>query len=326
MTIRIRFGAADLARTQVAQEPDPLWEMLLSLQALQCKDGPHVFDKWRELTLRRLSAGSSSLFALAPPRGYAPDFLTPAAAAGGLEEGLKAVRVTSAERLGTDLERLARGRRLPSRVATLDTSGLDRLTELLRTYFTEALAPYWTQIRSHLDAERTVRAHRVLSGGVEHLLGSLHPKLRWDAPVLEVRGVPVERDVELAGRGLRIIPSFFCWRAPVMLRDPALPPVLVYPVEHADGWTGGGDSRDGGAEQPGAPCAALLGRTRAAALEIVARGCTTTELARRLNISPATASHHTAILRDAGLIASHRSGGKVHHMVRSLGAALLRGD
>lgn len=326
MSIRIHFGPQDVTRTQVAAEPDPLWEILLSLQVLQSRDGPKVFDRWRELTLHRLSSASRALFALAPPRGYAPDFLTPAESAAGLEEGLEAVRRTPPDRLRTDLERLARGRRIPSWAARLDDSGLDGLSAMLRTYYTEALAPYWTQVCGHLDAERTVRAHRVLTGGVERLLGSLHPKLHWEAPVLEVRGVPVTREVDLAGRGLRIIPSFFCWRAPVMLRDPALPPVLVYPVEHAEGWTGAGHRSRAVQGASGTACAALLGRTRAAALQIVAWGCTTTELARRLNVSPATATHHTSVLREAGLIASHRSGGKVHHTVRSLGEALLRGD
>ncbi|MGG7569142.1 helix-turn-helix domain-containing protein [Streptomyces sirii] len=43
-------------------------------------------------------------------------------------------------------------------------------------------------------------------------------------------------------------------------------------------------------------------------------------------VSPAMATHHTAILREAGLIASNRTGGSVHHTLRSLGEALLRGD
>lgn len=34
----------------------------------------------------------------------------------------------------------------------------------------------------------------------------------------------------------------------------------------------------------------------------------------------------TAIPGDTAIIASHHSGGTTHHLVRSLGAALLRGD
>lgn len=58
----------------------------------------------------------------------------------------------------------------------------------------------------------------------------------------------------------------------------------------------------------------------------MALGCATSELARRLDVAPATATHHTAILREAGLITSHRTGGHVHHQLGALGAALLRGE
>jgi hypothetical protein len=33
------------------------------------------------------------------------------------------------------------------------------------------------------------------------------------------------------------VPSFFCWRYPIMLCDPDLPPVLVYPVRHDRSWS-----------------------------------------------------------------------------------------
>jgi DNA-binding transcriptional ArsR family regulator len=72
--------------------------------------------------------------------------------------------------------------------------------------------------------------------------------------------------------------------------------------------------------------AALLGSTRAVALEALGQGCTTTELARRLDISAATASHHATILRDAGLISTRRHGNGVLHTVTPLGSALLNGD
>ncbi|MFI7099629.1 ArsR/SmtB family transcription factor [Streptomyces sp. NPDC050161] len=319
----MHFGTEDLARTQVAEGPDPLWEVLLSLHLLQSHDGPLVFDRWRQRTLPRLGRQERSLATLAPPRGYSPDFLTPARSAAGLEPGLDAVRGTTASRLRTDIGQFARTRRVPPWARDLRADGLRRLAGAMRTYHATALAPYWSQIRSDAEVDRQVRLRHALGGGVEQLFTTLHPALRWNPPVLELRGVRGVRDIHLDGRGLRLIPSFFCWRAPIMLRDPALPPVLVYPIEHTLGWA----DTDGPPKAPAdrQPCAALLGRTRAAALEVIAAGCTSTELARCLNVSPATATHHTAILREAGLITSHRSGGVVHHTLRSLGAALLGG-
>jgi hypothetical protein len=41
-------------------------------------------------------------------------------------------------------------------------------------------------------------------------------------------------------------------------------------------------------------------------------------------VSAANASHHTTVLRDSGLIASHRHANTVLHTLTPLGAALLR--
>jgi DNA-binding transcriptional ArsR family regulator len=53
--------------------------------------------------------------------------------------------------------------------------------------------------------------------------------------------------------------------------------------------------------------------------------CTTSDLARRLGIAPATASHHVGVLRDAKLVASSRTGNAVNHRLTDLGTALLNG-
>ncbi|MGW1373240.1 ArsR/SmtB family transcription factor [Streptomyces sp. NPDC002446] len=242
-----------------------------------------------------------------------------------MEEGLQDLAATPRTRLRTDLARLARARQVPLWVRELDSRDLPCIANAVRAYHTVAIRPYETQLRCHIEADRSKRSRALQCGGVQRLLSTLHPTLRWRSPVLEVHLASVDRDVHLGGRGLRLIPSFFCWRSPIMLRDPELPPVLVYPVERTPGWertTGDHRLRT----DAKSPCAALLGNTRAAALEVVAAGCTTSELARRLNVSPATATHHTAILREAGLISSCRTGGSVHHTLRSLGEALLRGD
>lgn len=67
----------------------------------------------------------------------------------------------------------------------------------------------------------------------------------------------------------------------------------------------------------------LLGRARAAVLQATAAGVTTTEAARRAGVTPATATHHTTALRDAGLITSHRHGNTVVHTLTLMGATML---
>jgi DNA-binding MarR family transcriptional regulator len=74
--------------------------------------------------------------------------------------------------------------------------------------------------------------------------------------------------------------------------------------------------------------ASLIGRTRARVLAVIGGGggLTTTEIARRLRISPASASEHAYALRAAGLIRSERDGPCVEHRVTRLGRALLGGS
>ncbi|WP_241845701.1 ArsR/SmtB family transcription factor [Streptomyces sp. CB02261] len=52
-------------------------------------------------------------------------------------------------------------------------------------------------------------------------------------------------------------------------------------------------------------------------------GRTTSELAGRVGLSPATVSHHVTVLREAGLLTSRRIGGVVLHTVTRLGTDLL---
>ncbi len=152
-------------------------------------------------------------------------------------------------------------------------------------------------------------------GGCERLLAELHPTARWRYPVLEL-GYPVEHELHLDGRGLQLVPSFFCWGLPTTFFDGDLDPVLVYPIQHDAGWSLGGDARR--------PLASLLGRTRAKVLAAIGDGpCTTSEVARRTDTTLSTASQQASALRAAGLVASRQNGQSVLHSITSLGLALL---
>ncbi|GAA2605350.1 helix-turn-helix domain-containing protein [Streptomyces axinellae] len=61
-------------------------------------------------------------------------------------------------------------------------------------------------------------------------------------------------------------------------------------------------------------------------LEVIADGVTTGQLARRVGLSPASASEHTTVLRKAGLVATRRSGRTAHHSLTALGSELLFGS
>ncbi|WP_406098273.1 winged helix-turn-helix domain-containing protein [Kitasatospora purpeofusca] len=67
----------------------------------------------------------------------------------------------------------------------------------------------------------------------------------------------------------------------------------------------------------------MLGTTRARTLRAAADPAGTAELARRTGTPPATASHHTTVLRSAGLLTTERTGPGVGHTLTPLGKALL---
>ncbi|MET7570049.1 winged helix-turn-helix domain-containing protein [Streptomyces sp. NPDC005492] len=323
MSVRIHFTDDDLAHIRLAQTPDPLWEALLSMHVLQTNAASAVFGPWRRAVRPELPAPVRELLRLAPPNGYSPDFLTPAGGAGGLEAGIGALLSTPRQRLRRDLLELAHtGRRLPSWAASLadgDREAVGQLATALRSYIRIALAPWWDAIRTRLDAERSLHDRFLTESHLDGLLGRLHPGLSWQPPVLEVRGVGgVDRDVRLDGRGLLVLPSYFCWRHPTLLKDPGLPVVVVYPMAH--------DSVVG-QPRPRASLGALLGQTRTEVLESLAEhhGMTTTELAHGVGIAPATASHHAGVLREAGLLSTSRAGQAVLHTLTPLGLALLDG-
>ncbi|MEU8518228.1 winged helix-turn-helix domain-containing protein [Streptomyces sp. NBC_01216] len=321
--LRIHFTGNDLAGVRMAARPDVLWETILSFHRLRDRRGNVVYGEWRSETRTRLNGETRLLAALVPSRGYFPDFLTPAEGLGGLDEGLAAVRATSPERLRAELALLGAarpgGRTVPHSLRLLAEGGAEsfsRLIGALRSYHRAAVEPYLPHIRARVEADRAMRGRALLDGGTEELLASLPRMLRWRAPVLE-SDYPVDRDLYLDGRGLLLQPSYFCRGTPVVLRDPALPPVLVYPITHCEAPT----VREPG----GSSLAKLVGTTRSAVLHAIGDGGTTSELARRAGVSLASASQHAGVLREAGLVATLRHGNAVLHTLTPLGAALLGG-
>jgi DNA-binding transcriptional ArsR family regulator len=135
---------------------------------------------------------------------------------------------------------------------------------------------------------------------------------------------PDRGDLQLRGSGIVLVPSLFVGPIPVLLldlADPSAAPTLIFPAAQDPDicrqlWNG--------IQPRDSALAALVGRTRAAALRKIVGGCTTSELARGLGISASSASEHAAVLRDAGLVSTSRHGGAALHTLTSLGKELLR--
>jgi DNA-binding transcriptional ArsR family regulator len=190
-----------------------------------------------------------------------------------------------------------------------------------------AVIPHWERISAHLESVRDTRGRIAIANGVERMLSTLHPRIVWNPPVLEIPD-DREHDLHLGGRGLVLTPSLFLLNRPCVVvdaeRETGLPalvfatPVNVAVATHLldDGPTP--------TKQKGQALGALIGHTRAAALRVLAESCTTGELSERLGISLAGASKHATVLRRAGLITTERNRNTALHSLTSLGVALLQ--
>lgn len=325
--LHIHFTDADLAHTRIARDPDPLWEIAFSLHRHQTRQGRWAYAEWRRNVRGHIQSKglvptvSSVLLPLFPRTSYFPDFLTPAQASQGLEAGLEAIMATPGRRVRREIALLDRVTAAPPwtrRLAERDTR--EGLVRALRDYHRAAIAPFTEQIRTHLEADRARRIRDLMHAGTPGLLEGFAPIMRWRPPVLDVVYVPGEHDLYLAGRGLLLLPSFFCWDTPVAIADPSLPPVLAYPLKHR--------IQPDTVTDPGRtpPLAVLLGAGRATVLRAAAQGATTGELARAAGISASAASRHANALRDGGLITTCRHGSSVLHTLTPLGASLLRAN
>lgn len=326
MVWRIHFSETDLARVQVSPTLGPLAETVLALALLRCSRQPRtMLSEWRGQV--RVTPRMRPLTALIPPDCNGVDLPTLVGETATIEQGVQALLDVPREHLLVEMEWIDRRHRLPPLAwAMAEAGGRPELAEATQVAYQELLQPFWPRIRASLHAEQAARRRTLAREGPGALLASLQgPLIRWRPPVLEILR-PGQVEMELGGRGIALVPSVFVGRAPSLHENPNDDdemPRLILPAEGAGRERLWAVSR-GLAGSRGSALAALVGRNRAAVLASVADGCTTTELARRANISLAAASQHASVLRGAGLIASLRQGGAVLHVLTPLGAELLQ--
>jgi DNA-binding transcriptional ArsR family regulator len=304
----MRFTAEDLLQVRFADRPAPLLELAMAIATYQRDDA--VFASWTRRT--RLPREAHALLELVPPTAAGPLFLDPFSE--GLEDGLDTVLSTPPGYARAELARTSRPTPLTKGLAGRDRDAWRTLEDALRGAHDAVIARDRHRIRASFDADLAWRRMHLAERGVGAALAGVYPGSRWTGTTLEV-DVPEDSEHSPAGRGLTLLPSAFWTGRPMigshsdgsmLLLYPALTPLpLVDP-------------------SPGDALAALLGRTRAAILELLVEHRTTSELALRLGISAPSASAHTKTLRGAGLVVTRRTGKAVRHVVTPLGMRLLR--
>ncbi|MFL5845798.1 MAG: DUF5937 family protein [Solirubrobacteraceae bacterium] len=188
------------------------------------------------------------------------------------------------------------------------------LVDTLAAFWDRAVAPDWPRIRAFLQADIQHRARLLVEQGPAHLFDTLHPMCRWHGDHLTVEMI-YEGEVALDGRGLLLVPSAFLWTRPFVIINEPWQPTLVYPAR------GLGTLWDDG--PTGDALAPLMGGTRARILTACNAPASTSDLARRLELTPGAVSQHLKVLREAGLVSAQRAGREVLYARSTTGDALL---
>jgi DNA-binding transcriptional ArsR family regulator len=314
--LRLRFGVDDLARTRFAF-PALFCELAGSVQALQ-QPASRLRRSWPG-TRPRVPYPAAPLLELVPNQGSLPGFLIPEMGGGGFDATLDAVQSTPLPQIRAEV---AQAHPLPARagwwvreLAVGHRDSLGDLGQAIRSYHRHVLAPMVPALHDAAAAEQRRRAWQLASRGIEDVLSTLHPLIRWRDGILEV-AFPVRADVDLGGRGLCLCPSA-AWTRPGFAFHWEQQPGLVYPIPPPD-WHLHPSHSDHEAR-----LAVVLGATRARILCALTGEHTTTSLAAALGLTASSASMHAAALRGAGLVETRRDGRAVRHTVTELGKQLV---
>ncbi|QLH24224.1 helix-turn-helix transcriptional regulator [Streptomyces sp. Rer75] len=331
MALRIHFTAEDLARTRLASGPRPLVELDIGIRLLQERSHPVHFDAWRDRAARQLRPRFRPLFELIPPTGAGVEFLS-LVGEGSTADLVEQLRSTPIERVRKDLQEWARqgaARLSPDTYrASQEPLFVQQLAALVEEAHERFIAPYWPQIDRLAHADRALRLRHLSEQGVERLLRELNPRrIIWKPPVLHVTMASGRSgDVYLDGRGLLLIPTLFGSHYPALCDRAEPQPWITFPIRSDHRLSAEPASVTAAAlAEPSQSLTALLGRTRATVMSVIADhpGGTTTQLAEYARISLASASEHATILRNAGLTALLRDGKNARHTATPAGLALL---
>jgi hypothetical protein len=319
----LRFSAADLLRCRFAISP--AFETLSAIRLTLPAEAAGQHRRWLDGVADRVAGLDLRPIALLQPRrGYTPDFLAPppTGALATFDDELARIAATPPARVTAEIARSLRDTpgaadsEIGRRLQTDPAEALTTLTGLIRAAWHELVEPVWPRVRAVLDADVSFQTRRLAEGGLDRLFAELHPALRWhDNTLVRAYGDDDHRD--LAGAGLVLMPSVFKWDQVVVVLDEPWQPTVIYPARGSGGlWH----------QWPGTPDAALgrlIGRTRAALLVGLTEPATTTTLAHRHALAPATVSEHLSVLRDAGFVVGERHRHEIRYRRSALGAAAV---
>ncbi|MFF2191429.1 ArsR/SmtB family transcription factor [Streptomyces sp. NPDC058157] len=300
------------------------------LLRLVCFSPGTLAPPWRARATDALTRHRLGLLAVVGgggPLGCAPDFLRPEPAAflTDIDTALHQIATTPQEQVRHELAGAVNGhswdpasghsapRRLLQALDRGEEHFAHRLADEMGRFWQSALKPSWPAIRARLEADVTTRASEIAQYGLAEALNRLAPNLEWrDGELLVHPGPDSAHQLTLDAEGVILTPSvfvdcaLFCAGEPSGTPEPRTP-LIVYPAAQVDCL-------------PPAQDHPLIGEMWRKLLAELSQPRSTTEIAQRLYLSPATVSYHLQILHRAGLVTRARRSRQVFY--QRLGAAM----
>jgi len=321
----VELAAADWTRFRFAHSP--LAETLQAIRRLHHPAAPGWHTPWlARFDPAAVLAELPLLAALYPPSGpvWVPDFLTPPPRHDGLisvEAELGRVSEYPIRLVERDIERSLASQPNQRRQAVLapvladPRRGRAELVRQLRHAWQLLIEPFWPAISRVIEGDIGYRTRLASRRGLGPMLGQLHTDLVVSADRI-VLGIGFQEAVSPAGEGLLLVPSVFSGPGLILIYEAPWPLTLVYPARGVGNlWAA--------PERPPQALAELLGASRARLLLDLAEGRSTTAIALRHGLSPATTSAHLKRLTAAGLLRRERAGREVRYQRTSLADSLV---
>lgn len=318
--IRFRFGRDDLLRTRFAISP--LIEIAAATYVLRLPGRFPEHRRFVESAVPRLDRLQLDLLYAVNPLGRRawPNFNAPAPVSPHplIAEELARIASTAPSVVVEDVRR-AYPEGVPASMSAFVEDPEPALADLVtqvRRFWDAVLAPWWPRMTAFLESEIAARARRLVAAGGVTAFDDLHRTVSWDGEVLTVSPVAMASDdIELAGRGLLLIPSVFAFDVWPRTDAPWDPALTYRPPGVGDLWQRDTSGR-GALEE-------LIGRRRAAILRALEQPASTRTIAQRTGWSPGGVNTHLATLRRTGFVTRRRSGREVLYSRTEAGDALV---
>ena len=199
-------------------------------------------------------------------------------------------------------------------------AALHTMSRALERYFDAVIAPSWSAMRGFLDREIIRVGYLLATRPASVVLSSLHPSMRIEGDTLVIDSPQGPLSGTLAGRRLKLTPLIASGDAIIVDFNGADEIKVGYAAPGVEElWA---DAHERGDDDAG-EIVELLGDTRAAILQALDTPDSTTTLAHRLGISPASASAHLTALAALGLVDRNRVSRRVYYSRTPRGDRLL---